>query len=134
MVFLMLLSACGSGSNGASVVSDGVLDCLDGQVVRSAQIAVSAESELAVVGAALAKWTDEGGSLVELPVDESWYVVLDGRDVAIAYPEIDGTGTWVVHDVRTCGEPETGPAAIDGGLDCANDTYFALTSRAVSRP
>ena len=126
MAFLILPNACGSGSNGVSVVSDGVLDCFDGQVVCSAQIAVSAESELAVVGAALAQWTEEGGSLVEFPVDESWYMVLDGRDVAIAYPEIDGNGTWVVHDVRTCGEPETGPAAIDGGLDCANDTYWNI--------
>ncbi len=46
--------------------------------------------------------------------------------MAIAYAEIDGTGTWVVHDVRTCGEPETGPAAIDGGLDCASESRWNI--------
>ncbi len=127
MVFLILLEACVSGADGGSFVSgDGVLDCLDGQVVRSVEIDVSTDGELAVVAAALAQWTDEGGSLLELPSDESWSVVLDGRDVAIAYPEIDGTGSWVVHDVRTCGEPMTGPAAIDGEPDCANESRWSI--------
>ena len=127
MVFLIFLAACVSGTDGGSFVSgDGVLDCLDGQVVRSVEIDVSAEGELAVVAAALAQWTDEGGSLLELPSDESWSVVLDGRDVAIAYPEIDGTGSWVVHDVRTCGEPIAGPAATDGELDCADESRWSI--------
>ena len=124
---LLVLNACGSSANNASFVSgDGVLDCLDGQVVRSADIDVSAESELKAVAAALGRWTAEGADLVELPADESWSAALDGRDVAIAYPEVDGTGTWVVHDVRTCGEPETGPAVIDGKLDCSSDISWSV--------
>lgn len=127
MVFLILLDACASGAgSGSFVYGDGVLDCLDGQAVRSAEIDVSAGDELAVVAAALAQWTDEGGLLLELPSDESWSVGLNGRDVAIAYPEIDGTGSWVVHDVRTCGEPGTGPLAIDGELDCANESRWSI--------
>ena len=78
------------------------------------------------MAAALARWTDDGGVIIELPPDESWLVVLDGRDAAIAYPELEGTGAWVVHDVRTCGEPETGPAAIDGELDCANESRWSI--------
>ena len=127
VVLLVLLEACGSGADSGSFVSgDGVLDCVGGQVVRTAEIDVSADGELAVVSLALAQWTDDGGSLLDLPSDESWSVVLDGLDVAIAYPEIDGTGSWVVHDVRTCGDPRNRQAVIDGELDCANENEWSI--------
>ena len=47
--------------------------------------------------------------------------MIDGRDIAIAYPERNGDGQWTVHAVSACGPPMTGPAQLDGSLDCAND-------------
>ena len=44
-------------------------------------------------------------------------MIMDGRDVAIATPERNGDGSWT-SSVITCGEPEAGPAPIDGVLDC----------------
>jgi hypothetical protein len=141
----LTFAACGteslrtadSGGSGSSLTStspqvepvagDGVLDCGSGQVARGADVRESADTEHAVVAAALAQWTDAGGSLVELPADESWSVVVDGRDVAVAYPEVEGTGAWVVQSVQVCGEPETEAALIDGELDCINDdTEFSM--------
>jgi hypothetical protein len=87
---------------------------------------VSGSTEAEVVEYALAKWVEGGAEIVELPEDESWAAVQDNRDVAIAYPEVEGNGTWVVHDVQVCGEPEMGPAPIDGTLDCANEASWVI--------
>ena len=140
LVVAMLAAACGGSgeqpgaldTQGASAVTgDGVLDCSDDQVIRDAGIVVSAGSEQDAVAAALAQWTDEGGSIVEVPPDEfspvAWGVVQDGRDVAVIFGGPEGEGDeWVVHDVRTCGELETGPAPIDGELDCATEIEWSM--------
>ena len=77
-----------------------------------------------MVALALAQWASQGAAVVALPADESWSAVLDARDVAIAYPEQNGDGRWTVHAVSTCGPPQTGPAPLDGNLDCANDSSW----------
>lgn len=128
----LVASACGPGADDgavpdtAAVVTDGVLDCKQDEVVRDAGVRVSGDSEEAVVASALKQWSDEGGSLSEFPGEESWSVVVDGREVAVAIPERDGTGDWVVHDVRVCGEPRTGSTSIDGNLDCESDIEFSM--------
>ena len=128
----LVASACGSGADVGTVpdtavmVRDGVLDCKQDEVVLNAGVRVSGGSEEAVAAAALKQWTDEGGSLSEFPGEESWSVVVDGRDVAVAIPEREGTGDWVVHDVRVCGNPRTGPSSIDGNLDCESDIEFSM--------
>lgn len=104
---------------------DGVLDCEDNQVVVGAEIVTRGDTEEAVVNEALSAWLADGATLISLPLDESWSATLDGRDAALAYPELEGDGGWIVHDVRTCGEPATGPAALDGSLDCANDSSWS---------
>ena len=122
----VMLSACGADSVERSASGDGALDCDEGQVHRDAGIAVSAATEQEVLGAALAEWVDAGAELIELVPDESWAAVNDGRHVAIAYPQRNGDGTWTVHDVRVCGEPDVGPAPLDGSLDCANDVRWGF--------
>jgi len=149
VVFLLVASACASVSEGESVESrsiatttsptidavdalgralpgDGTLDCPEGQIVRGGGIDVSAGTEVLVVAKALEQWTSEGAIVVDLSPEEFWSAVLDGSDVAIALPELNGDGTWVVHDVQTCGEPKTGPAGIDGELDCASESSWAM--------
>lgn len=119
------LAACGSPP-GSSASGDGVLDCGEGQVHRGADIRVSGSTEAEVVEEALAEWVEEGAEIVELASGESWAAVLDGRDVAVAYPEVEGDGGWVVHDVQVCGEPEVEAAPIDGELDCANGSGWVM--------
>ncbi len=126
VAFLLLVSACGVGDESA-VAGDGVLDCRGGQVERSAGIDVTGDTEEDAVGLALAQWTDDGGVLRENRSERSWYITQDGRDVAIAYPEPNGLGTWDVQDVRICADPDTGPAAIDGELDCADENSWAVS-------
>ena len=120
------MAACGSGDAGNGLSGDGLLDCAAGEVVRGAGIDVAADSEKEVVATALAPWLESGADLVAFPPEELWSAVQDGRDVAVAYPELEGTGAWRVHDVRTCAEPETGPAAVDGMLDCAGDVRWTI--------
>jgi hypothetical protein len=124
--FLLVVSACGMGSESA-VGGDGVLDCGGGQVERSAGIDVTGDTEDDAVGLALAQWTNDGGVLGEKRSERSWYVTQDGRDVAIAYPELNGLGTWDVQDVRICADPDTGPAAVDGELDCADENSWYVS-------
>jgi len=134
IVVALLAAACSSESTvtvGAADIAavavadragDGILDCIDGQIERGAPISVTGGSEQEVVAAALSDWTAVGAELTAFTAaDESWVATLDGRDVAVAVPEQNGDGSWVVHDVRTCGDPSTGPAPIDGGLDCVDD-------------
>lgn len=118
MVLTGLLAACGSEVDLSAGGGDGSLDCVGAQVERGAHAVVEAESESVAVSEALAEWTEAGGTVVE--GDEFWYVILDGRDVAIAQPERNGDGSWTA-TLITCGEPETGPAPIDGVLDCADE-------------
>ena len=126
-VVAVVIAACGIPVEPVSIPGDGVLDCDEGQVHRDAGITVSGRTEQEVVAAALEEWTGADAELLEVPADQLWTAVNDGRDVAIAYPELTGDGTWVVHDVRICGEPDVGPAAIDGELDCANpDTSWVV--------
>ncbi len=105
----------------AGLSSDGVLDCDDGLLPFGVEISVSGESEQEVVAASLEQWTVQGAMVVAAPPTEYWAAVLDGRDVALALPELNGDGTWVVEGVAVCGEPRVGSAPIDGELDCAND-------------
>lgn len=129
---VLVASACGSSSDvgtvadADTVATDGVLDCRQGEVVRDAGVRVSGGSEKAVVAAALKRWTDQGGSLGEFPSEESWSVVVLGREVAVAIPEREGSGDWVVHDVRMCGNPRTGSSVINGKLDCESDVEFSV--------
>ncbi len=124
---LVAVGACGSGTGtGLVVPGDGVLDCEDGQVVRGVGISVSAESEQAAVAEALGQWTSQSAVAVAFPQNELWSASREGRDVAIAVPEVDGSGLWVVHDVQTCGAPDEGAAAIDGELDCASETRWSV--------
>ncbi|MFV2000733.1 MAG: hypothetical protein ACC654_10265, partial [Acidimicrobiia bacterium] len=111
---------------GSAPGGDGILDCAPGQVVRAADVDVSAATRILVAAQALEEWTTRGAILWDLPSLELWSAVLDGEDVAIAFPELNGDGTWVVHDVQTCGEPESGPAGIDGELDCATDSSWVM--------
>ncbi|HET7846089.1 MAG TPA: hypothetical protein VFL72_01270, partial [Acidimicrobiia bacterium] len=112
MVLVICLISCGSevGSSGGG---DGALDCIGSQVERAAHAVVEADSKAAVVAKALAVWTEAGGTVVES--GEIWYVIVEGRDVATALPERNGDGTWTA-SVTTCGDPDTGPAPIDGAL------------------
>ncbi len=125
MLAIGLLAASCSGDTAtvanAATPGDGQLDCEENEVAQGAGIEVFADSEDEVVALALQTWTATGAELVALPPDESWSAVLDGRDVAIAYPERNGDGRWTVHAVSTCGPPVTGPANPDRSLDCAND-------------
>jgi hypothetical protein len=115
------LIACGSEVDLSAGGGDGALDCIGTQVERTAHASVEADTEAAVVAEALEEWTDAGGTVVES--GEFWYVIVEGRDVAIALPEQDGGGSWAA-SVTTCGDPETGPAPIDGVLDCADDRQW----------
>lgn len=115
----LFVTACSGATSGSA--ADGVLDCDEGQVIRGVEIVVTGTTEESVVEQALAEWVSKDASPVPFPSLEAWSAVLDGRDVALAVPEQNGDGTWIVHDVKTCGEPSTGPAPIDGELDCAND-------------
>lgn len=120
IVAVIWLTAC--GSPGEEMTSDdGVLDCADGQVAQSTGVTSSASTEREVVEAALAEWADSGAEIVEFPDTESWSAVLDGDDVAVVVPELNGDGSWFIGDVSVCGDPDIGPADIDGQLDCAND-------------
>jgi hypothetical protein len=119
----LVVASCGGETTiaGPAASGDGLLDCHEGEVTQGAGIEVFADSEDEAVALALQQWTSTGAVLVALPADESWSAVVDGRDVAIAYPERNGDGRWTVHAVSTCGPPVTGPAPLDGSLDCAND-------------
>ena len=121
------IDASGIDASGIDASGDGRLDCDDGQIAQGAGIEVFAATEEEVAALALERWTSAGAALVALPPDESWSAVIDGRDVAIAYPERNGDGRWTVHAVSTCGPPKTGPAPIDGQLDCANDAGWGQT-------
>ena len=125
VLLAVVLAACGTPAE-SSASGDGVLDCDEGQVHRGADIRVSGSTETEVVEDALAEWVEEGAEILELPGDESWAAVENGRDVAIAYPEVEGDGAWVVYDVQVCGEPDTGPAPTDGSLDCANEAGWNM--------
>lgn len=144
--FFLVGSACASVTNSESTTmpsapdtvdaqgvfgsvsdADGLLDCPEGQIVRAVDIETTGDSERAVAVEALEQWTLQGAVLHDLPSEKLWSAVLDGRDVALAFPELDGDGTWVVHDVQACGEPDSGPAGFDGDLDCANDSSWAMT-------
>ncbi|MEX0797026.1 MAG: hypothetical protein WD274_10055 [Acidimicrobiia bacterium] len=125
VLLLVVLTTCGTPAE-PSASGDGVLDCYEGQVHRGADIRVSGSTETEVVEDALAEWVEEGAEIVERSGDESWAAVENGRDVAIAYPEVEGDGAWVVHDVQVCGEPDTGPAPTDGSLDCVNEASWIM--------
>jgi len=125
VLLAVVLAACGTSAE-SSASGDGVLDCDEGQVHRGADTRVSGSTETEVVEDALAEWVEEGAEILELPGDESWAAVENGRDVAIAYPEVEGDGAWVVYDVQVCGEPDTRPAPTDGSLDCANEAGWNM--------
>lgn len=120
IVTVISLTACGAPSEVATS-GDGTLDCDEGQVAQGVGVSSSASTEREVVEAALADWADSGAELVQFPATESWAAVLDGRDVAVVVPEVNGDGSWFISDVSVCGDPDVGPADIDGQLDCVND-------------
>jgi hypothetical protein len=120
LALALVLAACGQAATSSPGGGDGSLDCDPGQVTQGAGIFAEGETERDVAEEALRTWTDQGAALVEFPEAEVWSAVLEGRDVAVAVVELEGDGTWVTHDVTICGEAETGPAPIDGRLDCPN--------------
>lgn len=120
-----LLVSCTFDTTVVTVGSpDGFLDCGDGEIPRSGDIFTSGDNEQQVVEEALAAWLEDGASLANPTEAEVWSAVIEGREVALAVPEREGDGGWVVADVRMCGEPDTGPAEIDGSIDCAGDGYW----------
>ena len=121
----LIVSACGQPGE-PSAAGDGVLDCAEGEIERGGGIFVAGSSEEEVVSAALEEWVAQGAEVIRSHPDESWSAVLDGQEVAIAVPEQNGDGTWVVHAVSVCGAPEQGPADIDGSLDCQNDAHWLM--------
>lgn len=125
MVLMVLLTACTAGEPVAVGPVDGELDCGEEQVPRSVEAAHFGSTQEDVVEEALDEWTTDGGS-IENPPGEYWTAVVDGLEVARALPEQNGDGSWVVHDVTTCGEPDSGPAEIDGELDCASDGQWFM--------
>lgn len=130
LAFGLLVAACAGDTAtaaGSDVSGDGRLDCGESEVTQGAGIEVFADGEDEVVALALRQWTSTGAVLVAIPADESWSAVIDGREVAIAYPERNGDGRWTVHAVSTCGPPLTGPAPLDGSPDCANDSSWGQT-------
>jgi hypothetical protein len=103
-------------------VNDAVLDCVDGEVLRSPEIRVVGATEDDVVTNALASWPGSAPVRVKDGSGKDRWVAVDGdREIASATPEKNGDDTWVVHDVQACGAPKTTPAAIDGALDCVSD-------------
>lgn len=49
------------------------------------------------------------------PSDNRKGAVFDGRDSAVVVvPEVNRDGSWFIGDVSICGDPDLGPAAIDG--------------------
>jgi len=117
----VIVVACGQAAISSAAGGDGILDCEQDQVTRGVDVEVRGATEEEVAGEALAEWMSEGAQLVESPEAEVRSAVVDGRDVAVAVVEQNGDGSWVSHDVRVCGEPDTGSAPIDGRLDCPND-------------
>ena len=93
-------------------------------MLRDGGVNVSAAAEDAVVSLALDPLMTSSSELTR--VDGLWAIVVDGREVALALPERNGDGSWVVHDVRVCGAANTLPAAIDGSLDCASDVMWGM--------
>lgn len=130
MVILAVISFAACAAPGEETASgDGALDCDDGQVAQGIGVDVLGSTEREVVETALADWADSGARLVEFSAIESWAAVLDGRDVAVVTPEVNGDGSWFVGLVSVCGNPDSGPAPIDGQLDCVNDeSWFEQAS------
>lgn len=137
VIALVAMVACSSGEvefatvdNGPvfeSGLGDGALDCLNGLIPRTQSVDADAPAESQVVKSALRPWIDSGAELLPLPAQESWAAVIDGREVAIAYPEQEGDGGWVVTNLAVCGEPDIGPADIDGRMDCPSDAGWGQT-------
>ena len=125
-VLAVIVVACGQAAISSAEGSDGILDCAQGQVTRSADIEARGATEEEAAEKALAEWKSQGATLVLFPEAEVWSAVMDGRDVAVAVVEQNGDGTWVTHDVSICGEPDTGAAPIDGTLDCANGYRWVM--------
>lgn len=122
---ILMTVSCGSvSSSPQTTAADGSLDCDGDEVVLSADIRVSGATEQDVALAALDEWIDDGASAARVRSAESWSALAGGREVAVAVPEQNGDGSWVVHDVRVCGEPRSGPARIDGKLDCDGDVSW----------
>jgi hypothetical protein len=110
-------------------VNDAILDCADGDVLRDAGVRVSGPTEDDVVAQALAAWP--GSPPIQLTDGfgkNRWVVVENKRAIAVATPEMNGDGTWVVHDVEACGAPKASPATIDGTIDCTSDRIYFETA------
>lgn len=115
------LSLAVSTSIGSATI-DGVLDCGVNQVLRDGEVNVSAATEEAVVSLALDPLMTSMSD--RQSVGGMWSVVEEGREIALALAEKNGDGSWVIHDVRVCGEPRSSAAPVDGELDCASDTTW----------
>lgn len=103
---------------------DGVLDCRRGEIPRATETFANGDGEQQAVEQALIIWLEDGASLANPTEAETWSAVIEGNEIAIAFPEREGDGGWVVTDVHVCGEPESGPAEIDGSIDCPGDTFW----------
>jgi len=124
-VVALAIVSCTGGTTVITVGSpDGVLDCRRGEIPRGAGVFADGDSEQQAVEAALVNWLRDGASFANPTEAEVWSAVLEGNEIAIAVPEREGDGGWVVADVQTCGQPDTGPAEIDGSIDCAGDLVW----------
>lgn len=124
VVGALLVVSCASEPTVITVGSpDGVLDCDEGKIPRAADASGGADTEQGAVEAALATWLEEGARLANPTEAEVWSAVVGGNEVAIAIPEREGDGGWEA-SVQECGSPETGPAEIDGSLDCAGSVSW----------
>ena len=121
---LALLSCSGEATVITVGSPDGVLDCGRGEIPRAADASGSGDTEQDAVENALITCLEDGASLANPTEAAVWSAVVDGNEVAIGIPERGGDGDWVVADVQVCGEPDTGPARVDGSLDCVGEMVW----------
>ncbi len=125
LVGALTLVSCAAETTVVTVGSpDGVLDCGRGEIPRAAHVLADGESEQQAVESALVGWLEDGARLAKPDEAELWSAVVDGNEIAIAVPEREGDGGWVVAAVQECGRPDIGPAEIDGSIDCAGETVW----------
>jgi hypothetical protein len=125
LVGVLTLTSCAGEETVITIGSpDGVLDCRRGEIPRAADVLADGESEQQAVESALVSWLEDGARLAKPDEAEVWSAVIDGNEIASAGPEREGDGGWVVAAVQECGRPDTGPAEIDGSIDCAAETVW----------
>ena len=77
----------------------------------------------------LSLWIEDGASISGVSGDEVRSACSMVARLRLLYRSRRETGVWVVHDVQTCGDPDIGPADIDGRVDCASDGYWSMQAQ-----